>query len=92
MVSGQATNITWHKGAVSREQKEQLLCQHSCVIWFTGLSGAGKSTVACCLEHALHKRGVLTALLDGDNIRYWRCCHYQASDGYSSLWSSSWNC
>ena len=65
----QATNITWQSGAVSRESKQRLLCQRSCVIWFTGLSGAGKSTVACALEHALHQRGVLTALLDGDNVR-----------------------
>ena len=65
----QASNISWQAGAVSRQSKERLLCQHSCVVWFTGLSGAGKSTVACALEHALHQRGVLTALLDGDNVR-----------------------
>jgi adenylylsulfate kinase len=41
-----------------------------CILWFTGLSGSGKSTVACTLEHALLERGRLTALLDGDNVRH----------------------
>ncbi|KAK9804910.1 hypothetical protein WJX72_011666 [[Myrmecia] bisecta] len=63
-------NITWHEGAVPREHKEALLGQRACVLWFTGLSGSGKSTVACTLEHALLARGRLTALLDGDNIRH----------------------
>ncbi len=44
--------------------------QRGCVVWFTGLSGSGKSTVACTLEHALAERGKITALLDGDNIRH----------------------
>lgn len=57
-------------GGVSTEQKEDLLEQRGCVLWFTGLSGSGKSTVACTLEHALHERGRLTALLDGDNVRH----------------------
>lgn len=63
-------NIHWHCGAVSRTEKENLLQQRGCVVWFTGLSGSGKSTVACTLEHALHQQGRLTALLDGDNIRH----------------------
>lgn len=64
------SNITWHEGAVQRRDKEQLLNQRGCVLWFTGLSGSGKSTVACTLEHALVQRGHLTTLLDGDNVRH----------------------
>lgn len=52
-----------------REQKEFLLRQRGLVVWLFGLSGAGKSTIAVGLEAALHRRGVLTQLLDGDNIR-----------------------
>ena len=62
--------LVWQEGTVRREAKEALLKQRGCVVWFTGLSGSGKSTVACSLEHALHSRGVLTALLDGDNVRH----------------------
>lgn len=67
---GQSTNIKWHEGMVSTEAKENLLKQRGCVLWFTGLSGSGKSTVACTLEHALLEQGRLTACLDGDNIRH----------------------
>lgn len=65
-----STNIKWHEGAVSTEQKEVLLQQKGCVIWFTGLSGSGKSTVACTLEHALYSLGRASTLLDGDNVRH----------------------
>ena len=68
-------HITWQEGAVRREAKERALQQRGCVIWFTGLSGSGKSTVACTLEHALFNRGVLTTLLDGDNIRHGLNCN-----------------
>jgi len=47
-----------------------MLGQRGCVVWFTGLSGSGKSTVACTVEHELARRGSLTALLDGDNVRH----------------------
>lgn len=67
---GKATNIKFHDGMVPRENKEQLLGQKGVVLWFTGLSGSGKSTVACTLEHALAARGRMTVLLDGDNIRH----------------------
>lgn len=67
---GSSTNIKWHEGAVPTQEKEVLLNQRGCVVWFTGLSGSGKSTVACTLEHALKDQGKLTALLDGDNIRH----------------------
>ena len=54
---------------LSRQDKEELLKQHSVMIWFTGLSGSGKSTIAIALERELHKRGLLCRSLDGDNIR-----------------------
>ncbi len=65
-----ATNITWHEGHVTREEREQLLKQKGCTLWFTGLSGSGKSTIAFTLEHALVQRGHLAYVLDGDNIRH----------------------
>eukprot|EP00200_Dunaliella_tertiolecta_P010022 CAMPEP_0202385050 /NCGR_PEP_ID=MMETSP1127-20130417/58552_1 /ASSEMBLY_ACC=CAM_ASM_000462 /TAXON_ID=3047 /ORGANISM="Dunaliella tertiolecta, Strain CCMP1320" /LENGTH=259 /DNA_ID=CAMNT_0048985077 /DNA_START=86 /DNA_END=865 /DNA_ORIENTATION=- len=67
---GQSSNIKWHEGAVPTAEKEKLLGQKGAVLWFTGLSGSGKSTVACTLEHALAARGRATTLLDGDNIRH----------------------
>lgn len=54
---------------LSRQDKEELLKQHSVMIWFTGLSGSGKSTIAIALERELHKSGLLCRILDGDNIR-----------------------
>lgn len=53
----------------TRQDKENLLKQRSVMIWFTGLSGSGKSTIAIALERELHKRGMLCRILDGDNIR-----------------------
>jgi adenylylsulfate kinase len=67
---GASTNIKWHEGGVPLNRKERLLGQKGTVLWFTGLSGSGKSTVACTLEHALVARGHATALLDGDNVRH----------------------
>jgi adenylylsulfate kinase len=65
-----ATNVTWHEGHVSREEREKLLNQKGALIWTTGLSGSGKSTIAYTLEHALVQRGHLCYVLDGDNIRH----------------------
>jgi adenylylsulfate kinase len=65
-----ATNITKHEGHVSRQERESLLGQRGCLIWFTGLSGSGKSTIAYTVEHELVKRGRLCYVLDGDNIRH----------------------
>ncbi len=70
MTKIKATNITWHEGHVSREEREKLLDQKGALIWFTGLSGSGKSTIAYTLEHALVQRGHLAYVLDGDNIRH----------------------
>lgn len=66
----QATNIKWHETMVTRVDKERILNQKGCILWFTGLSGSGKSTVACTLEHALASVGKTTVCLDGDNVRH----------------------
>jgi adenylylsulfate kinase len=70
MTQIKATNITWHEGHVSREERAQLLKLKGATLWFTGLSGSGKSTIAYTLEHALVQRGRLAYVLDGDNIRH----------------------
>lgn len=63
-------NIVWHDTNVRKEDREALLQQKGVVLWFTGLSGSGKSTVANAVEKKLHEAGRLTYLLDGDNIRH----------------------
>lgn len=63
-------NIVWHEGQVDRSQRESLLQQRGVVVWFTGLSGSGKSTIAFTVEHALAARERLAYVLDGDNIRH----------------------
>jgi adenylylsulfate kinase len=70
MTEIRATNITWHEGHVTREERGGLLRQRGATLWFTGLSGSGKSTIAFTLEHALVQRGQLAYVLDGDNIRH----------------------
>ena len=70
MTEIRATNITWHEGHVSRDEREKLLKQKGVLIWMTGLSGSGKSTIAYTLEHALIQRGHLAYVLDGDNVRH----------------------
>ena len=69
MTEQKATNVHWHHGSVEREHRQELLGQRGATIWFTGLSGSGKSTVAVALEEALLQRGHLSYRLDGDNIR-----------------------
>jgi len=64
-----ATNVTWHDGDISREDRYQILRQKGATIWFTGLSGSGKSTIAVGVEKALHSMGKLSYRLDGDNVR-----------------------
>ena len=67
---GEATNIyPIYEKMMTRSDKEQLLGQRGVLVWFTGLSGSGKSTVALGVERELHKRGILCRILDGDNIR-----------------------
>lgn len=69
MAEQKATNVTWHDGLVSREDRYDILRQKGATIWFTGLSGSGKSTIAVALERALFERGKLSYRLDGDNVR-----------------------
>jgi len=64
------TNVTWHEHQVTRERREALHGHRGCVIWFTGLSGSGKSTIANTLDHLLHGLGHHSAVLDGDNVRH----------------------
>jgi adenylylsulfate kinase len=70
MTQIKATNITWHEGHVTAAERQQLLKQKGATLWFTGLSGSGKSTIAFTLEHALVQQGRLAYVLDGDNIRH----------------------
>lgn len=68
-----SSNITWHHGAVSRADRRRLLGQRGACLWLTGLSAAGKSTIACLVEQTLIERGHLAYRLDGDNIRHGLC-------------------
>ncbi len=70
MAEQKATNIVWHQGAVTREDRAQLNGHRGCTVWLTGLSGSGKSTIAVDLEKRLLERGVRTYILDGDNVRH----------------------
>jgi adenylylsulfate kinase len=65
-----ATNITWHAGEVSAEDRARLLGQRAACVWMTGLSGSGKSTLARRVERRLIERGALAYVLDGDNLRH----------------------
>lgn len=69
MAEQKATNVTWQDGEVTREDRYQILRQKGATIWFTGLSGSGKSTIAVALENALFQQGKLSYRLDGDNVR-----------------------
>lgn len=62
--------VVWHQHAVSRAERERLNGHRGCVVWFTGLSGCGKSTVANLVDQQLHARGVRSYVLDGDNVRH----------------------
>jgi adenylylsulfate kinase len=73
-------NVIWHSHAVTRAEREQQHGHQGAVLWFTGLSGSGKSTVAGALEQALHQLGVSTYLLDGDNVRHGLCRDLGFSD------------
>ncbi len=69
MAEQKATNVHWHEGDITREHRAKLLGHKGATIWFTGLSGSGKSTVAVELEGRLNEMGVLSYRLDGDNVR-----------------------
>ena len=62
--------VTWHETTVTRADRERLTGHQGCVIWFTGLSGSGKSTIANIVDQKLAARGIHGFLLDGDNIRH----------------------
>lgn len=70
MTIQKATNITWHDGAITKSDRERLIQQKGVVIWFTGLSSSGKSTIARAVEERLFERGHQSYVLDGDNIRH----------------------
>jgi adenylyl-sulfate kinase len=63
-------NIQWHFHRISKDERSKQKLQRPCVIWFTGLSGSGKSTIASFLEQKLFEKGHHTYMLDGDNIRF----------------------
>ena len=67
------SHVVWHEQSVDRVARERLLGQRGCVVWFTGLSGSGKSTIANAVDVLLNQRGAHTFLLDGDNIRHGLC-------------------
>jgi adenylylsulfate kinase len=64
-----ATHVVWHEGSVDRAARQRLLNQKGVTVWMTGLSGSGKSTIACILERLLIEQGKLAYRLDGDNMR-----------------------
>jgi adenylylsulfate kinase len=70
MADQKATNIVWHQGAVTRDDRQKLNGHRGATVWLTGLSGSGKSTIAVDLEKRLLERGVRAYILDGDNIRH----------------------
>jgi adenylylsulfate kinase len=69
MAEQKATNVHWHEGDITRGHREKLLGHKGATLWFTGLSGSGKSTVAVELEGTLHEMGIVSYRLDGDNVR-----------------------
>lgn len=74
------SNIVWHNHKVTRADRAANKHQKPCLLWFTGLSGSGKSTIANALDVALHQRGYHTFLLDGDNVRHGLCQDLGFSD------------
>lgn len=69
MADQKATNVTWHDHRVSTADRRNSKNQKPAVLWFTGLSACGKSTIANTVDHMLHEKGYHTYLLDGDNVR-----------------------
>ncbi len=70
MAETKATNITWHPSKVTAEDRAAATHNRPCIVWLTGLSGCGKSTIAVALEHALIAGGHAAYVLDGDNLRH----------------------
>jgi adenylylsulfate kinase len=65
-----STNITWHDSEVTKQERQKQKEHKSAVLWFTGLSGSGKSTISSALEKKLYEEGIHTYRLDGDNVRH----------------------
>jgi len=72
-VTDKSSNVVWHKATVSRADREKRNKHRGLVLWFTGLSASGKSTLAHALEDKLHSMGCSTYVLDGDNVRHGLC-------------------
>jgi adenylylsulfate kinase len=70
MKEQKATNVTWHEHKVTQQDREDLLHQKGVVLWFTGLSGSGKSTIANEVAYKLHQHNQVSYVLDGDNVRH----------------------
>jgi adenylylsulfate kinase len=68
-----SSNVVWHDAAVTRQRRESMNRHRSAILWFTGLSGAGKSTIAHATEERLHQLGCRTFVFDGDNVRHGLC-------------------
>ncbi|MBL8473055.1 MAG: adenylyl-sulfate kinase [Rhodocyclaceae bacterium] len=73
MGNGSEKDIVWHHASVTRERRERLNGHRARAVWFTGLSGAGKSTIAHAVEEQLHRCGCRTFVFDGDNVRHGLC-------------------
>ena len=80
-------NVVWHNVSVTREMRESLGGHRGAVLWFTGLSGAGKSTVAHAVEEQLYKRGCRSFVFDGDNVRHGLCSDlgFSSEDRHENL-------
>lgn len=68
-----SSNVVWHNATVTRQRREEMNNHGGVILWFTGLSGAGKSSLAHAVEEALHNLGCHTFVLDGDNVRHGLC-------------------
>ena len=66
-------NVIWYQATVTRDRREKMNLHKAKLLWFTGLSGSGKSTIAHALEERLHQRGCRTYVFDGDNVRHGLC-------------------
>ena len=66
----QEVQVSWHEHSVTRPEREKLNGHQGCVVWFTGLSGSGKSTIANLVDRQLYERNIHSFLLDGDNVRH----------------------
>jgi adenylylsulfate kinase len=76
----QITDLVWHRASVTRSRRETLNQHQSVILWFTGLSGAGKSTIAHAVEERLYQSSCRTFVMDGDNIRHGLCSDLGFSD------------